>query len=255
MTAFGRQLAAQLLTVCLLALSADLSGVNLSAARGFEPPQSPRAKFNFNPGWKLLVGDPAGAEGAMFDDSAWRQISLPHAWNEDAAFRVGIHDLPTGIAWYRKHFTLPAGSEGRKVFLEFEGIRHAGEFYLNGEFIGRHENGVMAFGFDVTDRVKWAPAENVIAARIDNSWDYRERATGSTFQWNDRNFYANYGGINKNVWLHVTDKVYQTLPLFSSLGTEGTYVYAEDFDIPGHRAMVTAATQIRNEYPSARTVD
>src|SRR5262249_36769231 len=118
-----------------------------------------------------------------------------------------------------------------------------------------HENGVMAFGFDVTDRVKWAPAENVIAARIDNSWDYRERATGSTFQWNDRNFYANYGGINKNVWLHVTDKVYQTLPLFSSLGTEGTYVYAEDFDIPGHRAMVTAARQIRNEHPSARTVD
>src|ERR1044072_9680660 len=125
-----------------------------------------------------------------------------------------------------------------KVFLEFEGIKQAGEFYLNGKFIGRHENGVSAFGFDITDAV--VAGENVLAVRTDSSWDYKEKATGSAFQWNDRNFYANYGGINKNVFLHVTDRLHQTLPLYSNLGTTGVYVYATAFDIRGRSATVNA---------------
>jgi Beta-galactosidase/beta-glucuronidase len=146
-------------------------------------PQSPRQKYNFNSGWKLFVGDAAGADKPDFDDSGWKSVTLPHAWNEDDAFQKDIHDLSTGIAWYRKHFSLPASSENKKIFLEFEGIRQAGDFYLNGKLIGRSENGVMAFGFDITDSVRGG--DNVIAARVDNSWDYKEKTTGSAFEWND----------------------------------------------------------------------
>src|SRR5687768_11349328 len=186
-------------------------------------PKSPRAKYNFNSDWKLFVGDPAGAELSDFEDGKWKNITLPRAWNEDDAFRKDIRDLSTGIAWYRKHFILPAGSAGKKIFLEFEGIRFAGEFYFNGKFIGRHENGVTAFGFDVTALIQ--PGENTVAARIDNSWDYKEKSTGSAFQWNDKNFNANYGGINKNVYLHITENLYQTLPLYTNLQTTGVYVH------------------------------
>ena len=66
-------------------------------------------------------------------------------------------------------------------------------------------------------RVKFGDEENVVAARIDNDWEYREKATNTKYQWEDKNFNANYGGINKNVFLHVTAKVYQTLPLFTHL--------------------------------------
>ncbi len=187
----------------------------------------PRGKYNFNSDWRLFVGDPAGAEKPDFDDSRWQIVTTPRPWNQDEAFRKDIKDLPTGIAWYRKHFKLPAGSTGKKVFLEFEGIRFGGEFFLNGKSIGRSDNGVMAFGFDITDAL--VAGENVLAARIDNAWDYKEKSSGSAFQWNDRNFNANYGGIHKNVWLHVTDKLYQTLPLYSNLQTTGVYVYAQRF--------------------------
>jgi hypothetical protein len=234
--------------LCCLVL---LCGAVLQAA----PPRSPRVKYNFNSGWRLFVGDPAGAESPSFDDSAWREVSTPHAWNEDDAFQKDIKDLSTGVAWYRKRFRLPADAAGRKVFLEFEGIRQAGDFYLNGKLVGRSENGIMAFGFDITDAVRPAPEENVLAARIDNSWDYKEKATGSAFQWNDRNFYANYGGINKNVFLHVADRLYQTLPLYSNLGTTGVYVYASDFDIPGRSAVVNVETEVRNETAAAKSVD
>ena len=241
--------ALKLLTIqtCILLVCASAIGYP------YDAPAGARAKYNFNFGWKLLVGDPKGAETPSFDDSAWKQVTLPRAWNEDDAFKKDIHDLTTGVAWYRKHFKLPANSAGRKVFLEFEGIRHGGSFYLNGKFLGRHENGVMAFGFDITDFLRPAPEDNVVAARIDNSWDYKEQATGSTYEWNDRNFYANYGGINKNVFLHITGKLHQTLPLYSNLGTTGVYVYAQDFDIPGRSATITAEAEVKNEYPSAQT--
>ncbi len=231
------------------------AGSTLLSGQTPEPPTSPRATYNFNPGWKLFVGDPTNAAQPGFDDSAWQPVTLPHAWNEDSAFKVPIARHPTGIAWYRKHFKLPPDAADKKVFLEFEGIRQAGEFYLNGKFIGRHENGITAFGFDVTDVVRPAPAENVLAARIDNDWDYREQATGTTFQWANRNFNANFGGIPKNVKLHLTGKLYQTLPLYSQLGTLGTYLYAQDFDLPGKAAVVTAETQVKNENAGPRTFE
>jgi beta-galactosidase len=234
------------LLACLSLLAQTITAANA-------PPESARLKLNFNPGWKVKVGDVPGAEGAGFDDSAWKPVTTPYAWNEDDAFRKSIDQLSTGVAWYRKRFRLPAGTAGKKLFLEFEGIRHAGEFYLNGKLIGRHENGVMAFGFDISDRVNASPQENVLAVRIDNAWDYREKETNTKFQWNDKNFYANYGGINKNVYLHSTDKLYQTLPLYSTLGTTGVYVYAQAFDIPGRSAEVTAESQVRNEHAEART--
>lgn len=204
-----------------------------------------RAKYNFNPGWLVKVGDDPGAIAPEFADADWKKVSLPYAWNEDGAFKFQIHDLPVGVAWYRKHFKLPAGAAGEKILLEFQGIRHKGEIFLNGESLGRSDNGVMAFGFDITDKVKPAPEENVIAVRTDNTWG------GS--QWNDRNFYANYGGINKNVYLHITDKLHQTLPLYSNLGTTGVYIYAQDFDIKGRSAKVTAEAQVKNEYAEAKT--
>jgi beta-galactosidase len=212
-----------------------------------------RTRYNFNPGWLVQTGDPANAEAPTFNDTSWKPVTLPHAWNEDSAFKVSIHDLPTGIAWYRKHFRTPANAAGQRIFIEFEGIRMAGVVYLNGKLLGRHEDGVAAFGFDITDAVNPAPADNVIAVRTDNDWKYKEIATGTTYHWNDANFYANYGGINKNVWLHVTAPLHQTLPLFSSLGTTGTYIWASDFDLPTASAKITAETQVRNDSPASQT--
>ena len=105
-----------------------------------------RQKYNFNSDWKVFIGDDSTAINNNYNDAAWKKVTLPYAWNEDDAFKKDIVDLRTGIAWYRKHFNIPATAKGQKIFLEFEGIRQAGDFYVNGKYIGNHENGVMAFG-------------------------------------------------------------------------------------------------------------
>ena len=211
-----------------------------------------RTKQNFNGGWRLAVGDFTEAAKPDFDDHRWQQVTLPYAFNGDEAFRKDIVDLTDTIVWYRKAWSVEHGAlKDKKVFIEFEGVRQGADFYLNGQNLGYSENGVMACGFDLTPYLK--EGENVIAVRCDNSWTYHSREYNSRYQWNDRNFNANYGGIPKNVYLHITDKLYQTLPLYSHLGTTGTYIYATDFDIANHKAVIHAESQVRNEDATPRS--
>ena len=196
-----------------------------------------RDTYNFNSAWHI--------------DGQKRAVTLPHAWNEDESFRVGIAQMSDSVIWYRKTFRLPKSAEGKRVFIEFEGARQAAEVFVNGKSVGLHENGVMAFGFDLTPYLK--KGTNKIEVRTDNDWNYHERDSKSPFQWNNKNFNANYGGLPKNVWLHVTDDVYQTLPLYCNLQTTGVYVYPKDFDIAGRQATICVESEVKNETDSPVT--
>ena len=107
-------------------------------------------KYNFNTDWLLSIGDDSLARDTRYVDTSWEKVTLPHAFNEDEAYRLPIDLLTDTVVWYRKHFRLPTEAKGKKVFIEFEGVRQAADVYLNGEKVGCHENGVMAFGFDLT---------------------------------------------------------------------------------------------------------
>ena len=189
-----------------------------------------------------------------FDDSAWKTVSTPYAWNEDDAFKVSIDELRTGIAWYRKKFQLPAGSARKKVFLEFEGIRQGGDFYLNGEFIGRSENGVMAFGFDITDKVKPAPQQNMSSRR-------KLITPGIITKKRPARLFSGTTAISTRIMAASTKTFTCTLPTnfikrcrwVPTLGTTGVYVYAQNFDIAGKSATISAESQVKNEAAQPRT--
>ena len=219
----------------------------------FAPPVSPRATYNFNPGWKFAFGDAAGADQPTFDDSAWSSVSLPHTWNDTDSYRAyishsgGDRSAKTGIGWYRKHFKLPASADGQKVFLQFDGLRQAGRFFLNGQPVGKYENGVTPVGLDITKFAKFGDQDNVLAVKVDNSPDYKEEATGTAFEWNAKDFNPNFGGLNRDATLIVTGKIYQTLPLYENLKTTGIYVYPEAIDLKNKTADVKVEAEVINE--------
>ena len=227
----------------------------------YTPPRSPRAKLNFNLNWRFIREDVTGAEISSFDDSHWATVSTPHTFNDVDSFRTLIShnggDLGTykGLSWYRKHFTLPASFSGRKLFLEFEGMRQAGDIFLNGKEVGLYENGVTAYGIDITDAVHLGPQENLLAVKVDNRLSYQERATGTRFEWNVNDFNPDYGGINRRVWLHVTGRIHQTLPLYYGLETSGVYVHASNFDFPKRSAEVTVDSEVRNDSGKRERID
>ena len=243
----------------LLFVTFAFSDCAFAARASYEPPASPRATFNFNPDWRFIKEDVPAAEAPGFDDSKWKTVSTPHTYNDVDTFHDITHHGEwheyTGIAWYRKHFRIPAGYAGSKVFLEFEGMKQAGRFFINGKPAGLFENGVTACGLDITDAAFFGNQENVLAVKIDNSQRYVEQATRVAYEWMSRDFDPNFGGINRNVWLHITGKVYQTLPLFENLKTTGIYVYTRNISVADRRADLTVECQVRNESAKEQSVD
>jgi beta-galactosidase len=222
-------------------------------AEKFTPPDSPRVTLNFNPDWKFIKQDVPGAEAPGFDDSQWETVSTPHTYNDVDTYNeliVHSHGQDTeymGIAWYRKHFKLPESAKDGKVFIEFEGLKQAGHFFVNGQPAGLYENGVTPCGLDITKLVNFGDKENVIAVKVDNSADYKEEATGVEYEWMGRAFNPNYGGLNHDVWLHLTGKVYQTLPLYENLQTTGIYIYPNNISIKEKTCTVNVESQVHNE--------
>jgi beta-galactosidase len=223
------------------------------SVEAFVPPPSPHMDYSFNPGWKFIKGDVTNADQIGFDDAPWVTISAPHTYNDVDSYTDfishsgGDRHAYSGIAWYRKHFKLPASAKDGKVWLEFEGLKQAGRFWVNGKFAGKYENGVTPLGLEVTELVNFGDADNVIAVKVDNSNNYQEEATGTEYEWMGRAFNPNYGGLNHDIWLHLTGKVYQTLPLYENLQTTGVYVYPSAFDFPNHACEVNLESQVKNE--------
>lgn len=230
------------------------------AKTAYNPPPSPRSKLNFNLNWKFYRDDAPGAEDPGFDDSRWATVSTPHTFNDVDSFREiishsgGDLGIYKGLAWYRKHFRLSSKLAGRRLVLEFEGMRQAGDIYLNGKSVGLYENGVTAYGIDITEWVRVDGSENILAVRINNQTNYKERATGCPFEWNVSDFNPDFGGINRRVWLHVTGEIHQTLPLAYGLDGIGAYIYGMNYDIPGKTADVAIESEVQNASGKTATI-
>ncbi len=225
--------------------------------------------INFNGDWNLHY-----PKSSRLHSGQVKSVTLPRAWNEDEAFRVGIANLPDDTCRYTKRFNAPITWKGKRIFIEFEGARQAAEVWLNGQYVGIHQNGVMAFGFDLTPFIRLGQ-ENYLEVLTDNDWNYKEKGVPTSanatttkdgnnlpnntlapnsYQWNNKNFNMNMGGLVKNVKLHVVDGIYQTLPLYSNLGTTGTYVYGSDYDIKGKKVTINIESQVINSTNAAKQV-
>jgi beta-galactosidase len=228
-------------------------GFSQTSGQTFTPPITPRVILSMNPDWKFIRQDVPDAQTPNFDDSKWTTVSTPHSYNETDSFRTiishggGDRGTYKGIGWYRKHFKVPAEYAGRELVIEFEGMRQAGDIYLNGKEVGLYENGITAYGVDISKGVRFNGEDNILAVKVDNRTNYQERATGTGFEWNANDFNPDHGGINRRVWLHVMGKIHQTLPLYYGLETIGTYIYSGNFNIPGRTCDVTVESQVHND--------
>jgi beta-galactosidase len=243
-------------------------------AGAYVPPKSPRSRLNFNYDWKFVREDVPDAERPSFDDSKWTSVATPHSFNDIDSFRKIIShsggDTGTykGISWYRKHFKMPAEAAGHKVFIEFEGMRQAADIYLNGKRVGLYENGINAYGIDLAGSLNFGAQENMLAVKLDNTTNYKERAfcmanpkiaDGSLcvpagYEWNTNDFNPDHGGINRRVWLHVTGKIHQTLPLYCGLESQGVYIYPSNFDVAKKTVDVTVEAEVHNTSGDRATV-
>ena len=102
---------------CTFLLAATFAVFSITAFAA-ESRGSARQTLSFDAGWRFLKADAADAEKPEFDDAAWRALDVPHDWSIEGPFaqtnKTGGAGgfLPSGIGWYRKHFTLPGRCRG-----------------------------------------------------------------------------------------------------------------------------------------------
>lgn len=163
--------------------------------------QTGRKVESFNSNWRFYLGDESNAKNAGYNDSEWRQLTVPHDWSIEGKFdeknptgQAG-GGLPAGIGWYRKTFTIPQTAQGKNVFVDFDGVYCNSEVWINGHSLGKRPNGYISFQYDLTPYLNYGKQANVIAVKVDNSAQPNSR------------WYSG-SGIYRNVWLTTTAKSY-----------------------------------------------
>lgn len=233
-----------LLLVCQTMKASD----DVSVAGFFPLQNSGRTVWNFNAGWRFHLGDaPQGAQ-RNYDDSQWDMVSTPHTVMLMPAEASGCRNYQ-GIAWYRKRFVMPRGTEGRDVSLHFEAIMGKQVIYVDGQEVKRHEGGYLPITVSLSALGKTAGDTVVVAVRADNS-DDKTYPPGKTQMTLD---FAYHGGIYRDVWLiskgmvHITDAIEA-----QRTAGGGVFVHCEQV---GHRqATVCIKTEVENTSKRAQRI-
>ena len=212
------------LYIGLLVSCTKLPNTDLS----FAPPLNTDRDRLFDEQWLFSKGENLGAEMPDYDDTGWRQLTLPHDWSiEDLGKKdISIHrekwllehdgsdslfestgpfvrNSPGakhtgytlgGSGWYRKHFRLEESDRGKQVGVLFDGVYMNSNVYINGQHLGNHPYGYTAFYFDLTPFLRPIGEDNVIAVEVKNE--------GVNSRW-----YSG-SGIYRHVWLRVTHPVH-----------------------------------------------
>lgn len=181
------------------------------------------------------IGESVVYTQAAFDDSTWRKLDLPHDWGVEGEFRQEYPGetgkLPWwGVAWYRKHFSIPATDEGKRLFLEVDGAMSYAAVWLNGQLVGGWPYGYASWRVDLTPYLKFG-GENVLSIRLDNPPDSSRWYPG--------------GGIYRNVWLVKTAPVH--------VAQYGTYVTTPV--VSRESALVNVEVTVQNDATANAEID
>ena len=185
-------------TGSIIAASAVVPG--LPAAAQSTPPAKGRVVLPLNRRWLYSPKSTDSARERIFDDSTFARVTVPHT-----NIRLPWHSFDEKsyefVSIYRRHFRLPAGAQGRRVFVDFEGVMTASTVWLNGTRLGEYRGGFTPFSFELTQHVDWA-GDNVLAVEVDST----ERADIPPFGYEID--YLTFGGIYREVSLRLVSPTF-----------------------------------------------
>jgi len=186
-----------------------------------------------------------------YDDTQWDTIPVPAMWqahgfsqplfnNVVYPFPANQPQVPAGegneVGSYRRHFTVPADWDGRRVILHIGAAGAAYYIWVNGQKVGYSEDSKLPAEFDVTAYVH-VGHDNVIAMEV-----YRW-ADGSYLE--DQDFWR-VNGIERSVYLLAAPSTWLR-DFFARATLDGEYrdgILDLDLDVVGDAPVKVCASVI-----------
>lgn len=186
-----------------------------------------RELLTLQKGWKFIKGNPENASALNFDDSAWKNVLIPHDWAISGPFIINgdgsTGKLPwKGQGWYRKKINIPSSYSTKRIVLIFDGVMAFPKVYINGKLAGQWDYGYNSFYLDITKYLNFG-GENVVAVHADT-------------RKHDSRWYPG-GGLYRKVQMLVTNPIH--------INVWGTYITTPI--IKPNYADVRISTSVQNK--------
>lgn len=179
-----------------LTLLPQLSSIGFAQAGS----ASQRRVFPLNHKWLYSSKNIANGTRPGFNDLNFAKVTLPHTnkllpWHgfDDKDYQF--------ISLYRRHFSMPAGLSGRRVFVDFGGVMTAAAVWINGHRLGEYRGGYTPFSFELTPHLNWR-GDNVLAVEVDSTERNDIPPFGGDID------YLTFGGIYREVSLRVVPETF-----------------------------------------------
>ena len=154
--------------------------------------QRPREVIDFNFDWQFRL------ENNQID-ADWAKIRLPHDYSILAGYQkdgtaASTGFVSAGIGWYQKEFNISSSDEGKRIWIEFDGVYCNSTVWINGVELGFRPSGYISFDYELTDHLNYG-GNNIIKVKVDHS------------AYADQRWYTG-SGIYRNVRLVKTNKTF-----------------------------------------------
>ncbi|HYB16353.1 MAG TPA: glycoside hydrolase family 2 TIM barrel-domain containing protein [Streptosporangiaceae bacterium] len=148
---------------------ASLPFVALVASTSSNEPQPTNLTFSLNSDWLFGGQYNAGSESALYDDSGFARVTVPHAvtplswrnWDVNAWQQVWI---------YRRHFNggplIGSRPPGNRILVDFDGVMVNASVVINDRAIATHQGGYLPFSAELTGHV--TSGDNLLSVVVDS---------------------------------------------------------------------------------------
>jgi len=127
------------------------------------------------------------------------------------------HQLkPHETIWYHRIFSIPQTWENGRTLIHFGGVDWACQLSINGYLVGEHRGGYGPFTFDISQVVR--SAENELLLAVQDPTDTQPIQRGKQVLKPQFIWYSAISGIWQTVWLeHVPDNYIQSLKIIPDI--------------------------------------
>jgi beta-galactosidase len=146
-----------------------------------------RVVQSLDEGWRFHLGVETNATVPDYNDDAWRVVDVPHDYavegtvqktnpfpdatiGRDGSWYTMHGFLPVQAAMYRRLLAIPAEAQGRRLWLEFDGVFSNSRYWVNGREVGSQYSGYTRSCFDITEAANCG-GTNVLTVQVDPRYD------------------------------------------------------------------------------------